>query len=87
MLHVEIPSITHCRLKHYAQYILYSMFFEKIRTMGLEYLETIYIPEVGLNKGFKLTPNYSTFISAFKVKMVSFFGVPEVPGSEVKLIL
>lgn len=56
--------------------------------MGLEYFKTTYIPEVWFNKGFKLTPNYSTFNSAFKDKMVStFFGVPEVPESEVKLIL
>lgn len=46
------------------------MFFEKTGTMGLEYLKTTYIPEVGFNKGFKLTPNYSTSNSAFKVKIM-----------------
>lgn len=62
-------------------------FFEKTGTMSLEYLKTTYILEVGFNKGSKLTPNYSTSNSAFKVKISYFFAIPEVPESEVKLIL
>lgn len=60
----------HYRLKYYAQYILYIMFFEKTRTMSLEYLKTTYTPELGFKKGSKLTPSHITSNSVFKVKMM-----------------